>query len=60
MHKIMQRIYILVCLVAILVGSGCDPKGQQDAATDGKIRVVTTIGMITDIVEGTSLTIPSL
>ncbi len=51
MHKIMQRIYISVCLVAILVGSGCDPKGQQDAATDGKIRVVTTIGMITDIVE---------
>ena len=47
----MQRIYISVCLVAILVGSGCDPKGQPDAATSDKLRVVTTIGMITDIVK---------
>ena len=47
----MQRIYILVCLIAILVASGCDPKGQPDAATGDKLRVVTTIGMITDIVK---------
>ena len=51
MYKIMQRIYISVCLIAILVGSGCDPKGQPGAATGDKIRVVTTIGMITDIVK---------
>lgn len=31
--------------------TGCDPKGQPDASTSGKIRVVTTIGMITDIVK---------
>ena len=31
--------------------TGCDPKGQPDASTDGKIRIVTTIGMITDIVK---------
>ena len=45
------RIYIALCLIAILVGSGCDPKEQPDAATDDKLRVVTTIGMITDIVK---------
>ena len=47
----MQRIYIAVCLIGILLWSGCDPKGQPDAATDDKLRVVTTIGMITDIVK---------
>ena len=47
----MHRIYISLCLIAILVGSGCDPKEQPDAATDDKLRVVTTIGMITDIVK---------
>ena len=45
------RIYISLCLIAILIGSGCDPKEQPDAVTDDKLRVVTTIGMITDIVE---------
>ena len=40
-----------MCLIGILVLSGCDPKGQQDAATDDKLHVVTTIGMITDIVK---------
>ena len=45
------RIYISLCLIAILVASGCDPKEQPDAATDDKLRVVTTIGMITDIVK---------
>ena len=31
--------------------TGCDPKGQPDALTGGKIRIVTTIGMVTDIVK---------
>ena len=35
----------------MLVWTGCDPKGQPDASTSGKIRIVTTIGMITDIVK---------
>ena len=47
----MQNVYISLCLIAILVCPGCDPKGQPDAVTDGKLRVVTTIGMITDIVK---------
>ena len=47
----MQRIYISLCLIVILIGTGCDPKEQPDASTEGKLRVVTTIGMITDIVK---------
>ncbi len=47
----MQRIYIAVCLIGILVWSGCDPKEQPGAVTDDKLRVVTTIGMITDVVK---------
>ena len=48
----MQRIYISVCLIGILVWSGCgDPKGQPGAATGDKLRVVSTIGMITDVVK---------
>ena len=47
----MQRIYISVCLIGILVWSGCDPRGQPNAVTDDKLRVVTTIGMITDVVK---------
>ena len=47
----MQRIYISACLIGILIWSGCDPKGQPGAATDDKLRVVTTIGMITDVVK---------
>ena len=47
----MYRVYISLCLIASLVFIGCDPKGQPDASTGGKIRVVTTIGMITDIVK---------
>ena len=40
-----------MCLIAILLGSGCDPKGQPETSTDDKPRVVATIGMITDIVK---------
>ena len=47
----MLRIYISLCLIAILAGSGCDPKGQPDASIGDKLRVVATIGMITDIVK---------
>ena len=47
----MQRIYILLCLMVLLAGTGCDPKEQPDAPGTGKYRVVTTIGMITDVVK---------
>lgn len=47
----MQRLYILFCLIVLLTGTGCDPKEQSGASVTGKYRVVTTIGMITDIVE---------
>ena len=47
----MQKLYILLCLVILLAGTGCDPKEQPDASVAGKYRVVTTIGMITDIVK---------
>ncbi len=50
-RKIVQRIYISVCLIGILIWSGCDLKGQLGDATGDKLRVVTTIGMITDIVK---------
>lgn len=40
-------IIVLSCIVSI----GCDGKKQPDAATTGKLTVVTTIGMITDIVK---------
>ena len=47
----MQKLYISLCLLVLLVGTGCDPKGQPNASVAGKYRVVTTIGMITDIVK---------
>ncbi len=47
----MYRVYILLCLIVVFVFIGCDPKGQPDASTSGKLRVVTTIGMVTDIVK---------
>ena len=47
----MQKLYISLCLLVLLVGIGCDPKEQPDASVAGKYRVVTTIGMITDIVK---------
>ena len=46
----MQKVYISLCLIVILIGTGCDPKRQPDASTAGKLRVVTTISMITDVV----------
>ena len=48
----MHKIYIAVCLITILAaGTGCDPKAPPDASRETKFRVVTTIGMITDIVK---------
>lgn len=48
----MYRIYIALCLIVILATStGCDPKAPPDASGGAKFRVVTTIGMITDIVK---------
>ena len=48
----MQKLlYILLCLAVLSLGTGCDPKDQQDASVAGKYRVVTTIGMITDVVK---------
>jgi manganese/zinc/iron transport system substrate-binding protein len=47
----MQKLYISLCLVILLAGTGCDPKGQPDASVVGKYRVVTTIGMLTDVVK---------
>ena len=47
----MQRIYISLFLISIFVYAGCDPKQQPDASAGDKIRVVTTIGMITDVVK---------
>lgn len=47
----MQRVYISLCLITIFVFIGCDPKGQPGASAGDKLRVVTTIGMITDVVK---------
>ena len=47
----MQRLYISLFLIGIFVYTGCDPKQQPDAAAGDKLRVVTTIGMITDVVK---------
>ena len=47
----MKRIYISLCLIALLMGTGCDPKEQPHTATGSKLRIVTTTGMITDLVK---------
>lgn len=48
----MHRIYMALCLiVGLAASSGCDPKAPPDAAVGAKFRVITTIGMITDIVK---------
>ena len=46
----MQKLYISLCLLVLIIGIGCDPKEQPDTSGTGKYRVVATIGMITDIV----------
>ena len=44
-------ICITFLMSVLLVCSGCDTKNQNDAKENGKIRIVTTTGMITDIVK---------
>ncbi len=48
---LIHKVCVSLCLVVILTSVGCDPKNTSDVSTEGKIRVVTTIGMITDIVK---------
>lgn len=40
---------VILWLLAALFLAGCNPTGQAAPNADGKIRVVTTIGMITDV-----------
>ena len=47
----MQRFLILFCLLTIIVRTGCNPEKQPNDASGDKLRVVTTIGMITGIVK---------
>lgn len=47
----MKKFYILLCTIAILAYTGCDTKKEVNTSTAAKLRVVTTIGMITDIVK---------
>lgn len=44
-------LFLLVFIIFLSVCAGCDSKKQQDISKDEKINVVTTIGMITDIVK---------
>lgn len=46
-----QNICVLLCLITTIVSIGCDSNKPPDAAEKGKIQVVATIGMITDIVK---------
>lgn len=39
----------LLLVAALLLLAACSPSGQATAGTDGKVQVVTTIGMITDV-----------
>ncbi len=43
--------FLAVCFLTMLASVGCEPQKQPDAATSEKLKVVTTIGMITDIVK---------
>ncbi|MCY4404550.1 MAG: zinc ABC transporter substrate-binding protein [Candidatus Poribacteria bacterium] len=47
----MNRLSIILLVIIILTNIGCDIKQQRDTSTSGKIFVVTTIGMITDVVK---------
>ena len=47
----MQRLLFLLFLIFVFATIGCDTKKQSDDATSDKIRVVATIGMITDVVK---------
>lgn len=47
---VLRNAITLILVLSCIVSIGCDEKKQPDAATTGKLTVVTTIGMITDIV----------
>ena len=49
--QLIHKVCVSLCLIAFLASVGCDPKNAPDTSEEGKIRVVTTIGMITDIVK---------
>ena len=49
-NTVLGHFLIALWMLTLLTGIGCDGKRQPDAATTGKLTVVTTIGMITDIV----------
>lgn len=42
-------LFYLALAVLLLITAGCNPPGQAAASADGKVQVVTTIGMITDV-----------
>lgn len=46
-----HKVCILLCLVVFLASIGCDSKKPPDSPEAEKIRIVCTIGMITDIVK---------
>ncbi len=48
---LIHKVCILLCLVTFLTSVGCDPKDAPNTSEAGKIRIVCTIGMITDIVK---------
>ena len=48
---LIHKVCILLCLVTFLTSIGCDPKDTPNTSEAGKIRIVCTIGMITDIVK---------
>lgn len=47
----MHKFYIILCTIVLLASIGCDTKKQRDPSAPEKVNVVTTIGMITDIVK---------
>ena len=48
---LIHKVCVALCLVAIFASVGCDPKNTPNTSREGKIRVVATTGMITDIVK---------
>lgn len=48
---VLRNAITLIIVLSCIVSIGCDGQKQPDAATTGKLTVVTTIGMITDIVK---------
>ena len=49
--SVISPVFLSICLIFLTICSGCDSKKKQDTSKDNKIQVVTTIGMITDIVK---------